>query len=76
MNPNFRRCITLNHTRLGMVLLVKGLRNLFVSVLKGQQSILYLLDAIEVVWSQNLSLYDREVDFNLVEPTRMYGKMH
>ena len=40
------------------------------------QSFFDLLQAGEVVWSQHLPLDDREINFHLIEPTGMHGRMN
>src|SRR6516225_10073611 len=40
-------------------------------VLKGQQTILDRVQCVKVVWCKDLSLNDREVNFDLIQPTGM-----
>src|SRR5580692_4578511 len=40
------------------------------------QSLFDLLQAGEVVWGQYLPLDDREINFYLIEPTGMHGRMN
>ena len=46
-----------------------GCAILFEVALEVRQSLGHCLQAGEVVWGEHLALYDREVDFDLVEPT-------
>ena len=54
----------------------EGPGDLFIVILESEDSVLELLSGSEVVGSQDLSLKDREEDFDLVEPTGMYRSMH
>ena len=45
----------------------------FVARLECQESVLKLDERNEVIWRQHLALNDREVDLDLIEPTRVYG---
>jgi len=48
---------------------LEGLGNGFVMGLKSKQSLFQFRQAVAFVWSENLALDDREIDFYLVEPT-------
>ena len=48
----------------------------FVALLEGQECILKLSERTEFIWRQHLALNDREVDLNLIEPTRVDGRVH
>ncbi len=52
------------------------LGNLLVALLKSEQTFLDLEERNEVVGSECLTLKDREVDFDLVEPARVDGGVH
>ena len=52
---------------------LEGSGGLFVALLEGEEAIFDFVERAEVVGGEDLSLDDREVDFDLVEPARMYG---
>jgi hypothetical protein len=54
----------------------EGPGDLFIVILESEDSGLELLGGSEVVGRQDLSLKDREVDLDLVEPTGMHRSMH
>ena len=54
---------------------LERLGGLFVSVLEGEEAILDLGERAEVVGGEDLSLDDREVNFDLVEPACMDGRV-
>ena len=54
----------------------EGAGDLFIVILETQDPVLELLNGIEVVGSQDLSLEHREVDLDLVEPTGVHWSMH
>ena len=47
---------------------VEGRRRPLVMGLKGKQALFEFLQRGEVVWRENLSLNDREIDFDLIKP--------
>ena len=53
-----------------------GLAILVVALLKSEQTFLDLEERNEVVGSEDLTLNDREVDFDLIEPARVDGGVH
>src|SRR3990172_10246924 len=55
---------------------VEGRSHALVVLLEIQQSILYLLEAGEIVGGQNLALDDGEVDLDLIEPTGVNWSMN
>jgi hypothetical protein len=54
---------------------LKGFWCLFVAGLKGEQSVFEFAQRREVIRRDDLAVDDREVDFNLVEPTRVLRSM-
>ena len=47
-----------------------------VSVLEIYKPCFDLLNRLKIIWSENLSLNDREVNLNLIQPTGMYRKVN
>ena len=54
---------------------VKRFSNRFISALKSQQTIFHSIKRVEMIGCEDLALNDREVNFDLVEPTGMNRQM-
>jgi len=54
----------------------KWFGNGFVVCLKGQDAQFEFSEIGEVVWSEKLSLKDREINLDLVQPTGVNGRIH
>ena len=55
---------------------IERLRRGFPVVLKIEQSLGEDVQVREVIWSENLSLHDREINLDLIEPTGVSGSMN